>query len=298
MKNKQKIALVLSGGGAKGLAHIGAIEVLEKHGFDISAISGTSAGALIGGIYAMGYLDKYKNWVEQLKRKDIIALMDFTISGGGLIKGKRVFDKMKSFMPDKKIEDLSLPFTAVAVDILNNKEILFNTGSVYEAMRASVSVPDVFVPVRYGNTLLVDGGVLNPVPIDVVKRTDDDKIFVVNLYDTSQKLSEIIADDDNNSNNDEEYSSKIIRNLKYWQKKIFESINKKDKVSLGYLKLTELTMDTMVHKIAQMTIEKFKPDLVVNVPADSAGLFDFDKAEKLIQLGRDLTEKALEEYPG
>ena len=293
MAKEQKIALVLSGGGAKGLAHIGAIEVLEEHGFEITSVAGTSAGALIGGLYAMGYLDAYKNWVLKLKRKDIISLMDFTIRGGGLIKGKKVFDKMKTFMPDKNIEDLKIKFTAVATDILNTKEIHFHCGSVYEAIRASVSVPDVFVPVKAKNTLLVDGGILNPVPVNAVERNDGDKLFVVNLYDYKHSIEEIKKEIQQAENQNSENYSKI----KQLQKYISDSILKKDKESLGYIKLLELTTETMVRKIAEMTIEKYPPDLLVNIPADSAGLFDFDKASELIELGRVLTRKALENYP-
>ena len=292
MAKGQKIALVLSGGGAKGLAHIGAIEVLEEYGFEITSIAGTSAGALVGGLYAMGYLDAYKNWVLKLKRKDVISLMDFTIRGGGLIKGKKVFDKMKTFIPDKKIENLKIDFTAVATDILNTKEIHFHCGSAYEAIRASISVPDVFVPVKAKNTLLVDGGVLNPVPVNAVKRYEGDKLFVVNLYDYKHSIEEIKKEFQQTEYQNPENLSKI----KQLQKYISDSILKKDKKSLGYIKLLELTTEAMVRKISDMMIDKYPPDLLVNIPADSAGLFDFDKAAELIELGRILTRKALGNY--
>lgn len=295
MDDKQKVALVLSGGGARGLSHIGAIEVLEENGFQINAVSGTSAGALIGGLYAMDYMDKFKEWACKLKRRDILSLMDFTIKSGGLIKGKKVFEKMQTFMPDKNIETLKIPFVAVAVDILNTKEIAFTQGSVYEAIRASVSVPDVFTPVKYQNTLLVDGGVMNPVPINYVKREKDDILVVVNLYDYKHKYNDLL-NENKLITQQENNKSSFLEILKQWQKKISESINKEDKKSIGYIKLVELSMDTMVRKIAELSIEKYKPDILINLPSDSAGLFDFDKSEELIKIGRIQTEKALNEY--
>ncbi|HCC70571.1 MAG TPA: phospholipase, partial [Bacteroidales bacterium] len=118
---KQKIALVLSGGGARGIAHIGAIEELEKHGFEISAIAGTSMGSLIGGVYALGKMEEYKNWIITLDRVKVFSMVDFTVSRHGLVKGDKVFNKMKDFIPDSNIEDLPLQYAAVAADIASKK---------------------------------------------------------------------------------------------------------------------------------------------------------------------------------
>ena len=296
MDSKQKIALVLSGGGARGLSHIGAIEVLEKYGFQINAIAGTSAGSLIGGLYAMGYMTEFRDWVCKFKRRDILALMDFTIKGGGIVKGKKMFDKLKTFIPDTNIETLKIPFVAVATDILNTKEIAFREGSVFKAIRASVSVPDFFTPVKYNETLLVDGGVLNPVPISQVKREEGDILVVVNLYDYKLKYNNLIEEYNLTHKDEKQKSSSFIKFLKEWQKKIEESINKEDKKSIGYIKLLEISTDTMVNKIADLTIEKYKPDILINLPSDSAKLLDFDKAHELISIGRMQAEKALEEY--
>jgi len=296
MDSKQKIALVLSGGGARGLSHIGAIEVLEKYGFQINAIAGTSAGSLIGGLYAMGYMTEFRDWVCKLRRRDILSLMDFTIKGGGIVKGKKMFDKLKTFIPDTKIETLIIPFVAVATDILNIKEIAFREGSVFKAIRASVSVPDFFTPVEYNETLLVDGGVLNPVPISQVKREEGDILVVVNLYDYKLKYNNLVEEYHLTHKDEKQKLSSFIKFLKEWQKKIKESINKEDKKSIGYIKLLEISTDTMVNKIADLTIEKYKPDILINLPSDSAKLLDFDKAHELISIGRMQAEKALEEY--
>ncbi len=145
---KQPIALVLSGGAARGLAHIGVIEELEKQGFEIKSIAGNSMGSLIGAMYAIGKLQEYKEWMITLDKLDVFNLIDFTFTTHGLIKGDRVFNKMKSFFPDQNIEDLKIPYVAVAADITNMKEVAFSSGSLYDAVRASVSIPTVLTPVE------------------------------------------------------------------------------------------------------------------------------------------------------
>jgi len=173
------VSLVLSGGGARGIAHIGVIEELEKQGLEIKSIAGTSMGALVGGIYAVGKLQEYKNWMYTLDKIDVFKLIDFTLSSQGLIKGDRVFKKMKEFIPDMNIEELKIHYTATATDIINKKEVVFTKGSIYEAIRASVAFPSVLTPVKKDDSVLVDGGVMNNVPINHVKRTRDDILIVV-----------------------------------------------------------------------------------------------------------------------
>ena len=123
------VSLVLSGGGARGIAHIGVIEELEKQGFNIKSISGTSMGSLVGAVYAVGKMQEYKNWIYTLDRLDVFKLIDFTFSSQGLVKGDRVFKKMKEFIPDTNIEDLEIHYAATAADIINNKEVVFTKGS-------------------------------------------------------------------------------------------------------------------------------------------------------------------------
>ncbi len=177
----QKVSLVLSGGGARGIAHIGVIEVLEEQGYDIVSIAGTSMGALVGGIYAAEEISAFKEWMISLDRMKVFSLVDFTLSKQGLVKGDRVFKAMKKFIPDRMIEDLSIPYAAVAVDLLNRKEIVFREGSLFNAIRASVSIPTVLTPVSIKEGLLVDGGVLNNIPVNHISRTPGDILVVVNV---------------------------------------------------------------------------------------------------------------------
>ncbi|PKP17606.1 MAG: hypothetical protein CVU06_12975, partial [Bacteroidetes bacterium HGW-Bacteroidetes-22] len=178
---KKKVSLVLSGGGARGIAHIGVIEELEKEGFDIFSVSGTSMGALIGGVYALGKMEACKNWLFTLDKIKVFNLVDFTLSTQGLVKGDKVLNKMKYFIPDANIEDLPIFYTAVAADIINKEEVAFTRGSVFEAIRASMAIPTVFTPVKTETGLLVDGGVLNNIPVNHALRRPDDLLVVVNV---------------------------------------------------------------------------------------------------------------------
>ncbi|MCK5822643.1 MAG: patatin-like phospholipase family protein [Bacteroidales bacterium] len=278
---KKNIALVLSSGGSKGLAHIGAINVLEKNGFQISSVSGSSIGSVIGGLYAMGELPAYTEWVKTLNKKKVWGLMDFALSTQGLLKGKTAFNKMKTFIPDQNIEDMNIPFSAIATDLINEKEVVFDKGSFYEAVRASVAIPTVFTPVKYKDTILVDGGVLNPVPIDNVKRSEDDLLVVVNLY--GDKIEKDIQEKEN---------SKSVTLINKFIKLIYSG----DKRNSSYFSLLSETTATMVHRLAKLSIEKYQPDIVVNIPTDSANTFDFFRAGELIQLGEDATTLAINNY--
>jgi len=279
----KSVALVLSSGGSRGLAHIGVINELVKQGFQITSVSGSSIGSVIGGLYAMGKLQEYTEWVRTLNKKDVWGFMDLTLSTHGLLKGERVFDKMKTFIPDMNIEDMPIPFAAVAIDILQEKEVVFTKGSFYEAARASVAIPAVFTPVKYTDTILVDGGVLNPIPIEHVLRENGDMLIVVNLY------GEKTVDIPKEKNTDNGYLNRLMNTL-------LTLISTGDKSSKGYYSLLSSTTSAMIHKIAKMNIEKHKPDIVINIPCDSANTFDFYKAKELIELGESAAKKAIINY--
>jgi NTE family protein len=214
---------------------------------------------------------------------DVWGFMDFTLTTNGLLKGERVFDKMKTFIPDMNIEDMPIPFAAVATDILHEKEVVFTKGSFYEAVRASVAIPAVFTPVKYNNTILVDGGILNPIPIEHVRRKNGDILIVVNLYGEKK------VDIPNEKNIDNGYLNRLINPL-------LTLISTGDKSSKGYYSLLSSTTSAMIQKIAELNIEKHKPDLVINIPHDSASTFDFYKAKELIELGESAAKEAITNY--
>ena len=164
------IALVLSSGGARGLAHIGVIEELEAHGYRITSIAGCSMGALIGGVYAAGKLTEFREWMKTVDRKKMLELTDFSLSLNHLVKGKRIIEAIMEFVPDVPIEDLPIPYNAVATDLKNGREVVFSRGSLFEAIRASISLPSFYEPVERDEMILIDGGVINPIPLNRVSR--------------------------------------------------------------------------------------------------------------------------------
>ncbi len=287
---KQKISLVLSGGGARGLAHIGVIEELLDQGYEITSIAGTSMGALVAGVYATGKLNEFKEWMLTLDKIKILRLVDFSFSSQGLIKGDRVLNTMKEFISDENIEDLKIPYAAVAVDIINRKEVVFTQGSIYEAIRASISIPSVLTPVKKGKTLLIDGGVLNNIPVDHVKRNTGDLLIAVNVNANIAVVKPVIS----KKVNEERLSLYRTRmhSLQSQMKKILPE-NKKDKEKLGYFELVNKTISLMTYTIAQMALEKNPPDLLINVSRQSAGTYDFYKAEDLIEIGQLAAKRAL-----
>lgn len=289
MKNK-KVSLVLSGGGARGIAHIGVIEELLKNGYEIHAIAGTSMGALVGGVYAQGKMDDFKNWLYTLDKMKVFQLVDFTFSLQGFVKGEKVLKKMKDFIPDGNIEDLPIHFQAVATDLLNKEEIVFRDGSLYNAIRASISIPTVFTPVSLENRLLVDGGVLNNIPIKYAVRQPDDLLVVVNVnadcpvYQTFPEVAETKVEK-------AAYQKKINEAYEYLNEKWLKSFPVKERPapktkSMGYFELMNKTLTLMMNQADQMLLQQHQPDYIINISRDNAGTFDFFRAEELVEIGR------------
>ena len=292
------VALVLSSGGARGLAHIGVIEVLEEQGYKIHSVAGSSMGALIGGFYAMGKLEEYKNWVKKLTRKDVFSLMDFTISGSGLVKAERIFEKMKEFIPDMPIEQMPVTFRAIATDVINEEEVIYESGSFYDAARASIAIPAVITPVKRDSTVLVDGGVMNPLPFRHVKRTNGDMLVVVNLYGRENKAissgeSEIVKKINTTPETgilDRFHNSENFQTVRNW---IADFISVGDHANKGYISLLNTVSKLMIIRLAEQEAQLANPDLLITIPQNSAGTWDFHKAKDLIELGRRAATEAL-----
>ena len=288
---KQPVSLVLSGGAARGLAHIGVIEELEKQGFEIKSIAGNSMGAFIAAIYVMDKLQEYKEWVLTLDKVDVFKLIDFTFSSQGLIKGDRVFNKMKSFIPDRNIEDLKIPYVAVAADITNMKEVVFTKGSIYDAVRASVAIPTVFTPAKKDHSVLVDGGVVNPIPLNRVKRIEGD-ILIASYVNASITYDKPVISKEDEKRKNSVYKQKI----KEFKNKLNEIIPKNNKEKLNYFTLLNKSTGLLTHSLAVINIDKYKPDILINISRHSAGIFDFFKAEELIETGRLAARNSINDY--
>lgn len=190
MKRRNKVALVLSSGGARGYVHIGAIAELLDEGYEITLVAGTSMGALIGGMYAAGRLEEVSQWMRSLGTRDILSLVDLSLSLSHVVKGQKVMDALRQIVPDTRIEDLPVPYCAVASDVRNRREVVFSSGSLYEAIRASISIPSFFKPVELGERVFIDGGTTNPLPLDRVVRTEGDLLAAVNVNAPSEQWIE------------------------------------------------------------------------------------------------------------
>jgi len=304
---KQKIALVLSGGGARGNAHIGVIEELESQGFEIASVTGTSMGALVGGIYADGAMDALKEWMVSLDRRRVFSLVDFTVGKSGMVKGDKVFKAMKEFIPDTPIEELPIPYAAVAVDLISQREIVFREGNLFDAIRASVSIPTVLTPVKTKDGLLVDGGVLNNIPVNHAKRFENDLLVVCNVNARIPvQLPEITKEEDEKQKRAyrqkmEEFQAQLQKILprghgekesSHGDSKLFHSHDGK----LGYFNLISKTISLMTYHMAQMNLAYHNPDILIEVSRDSCGTYDFFKAKELIDMGRYAAMKSLEQF--
>jgi len=292
MKMGENIALVLSSGGARGIAHIGVIEELESQGYNITSIAGTSMGSVVGGIYALGKLHEYKEWLLNISRMDIIKFLDLTIGHGGLVKGEKIVQVMGNFIGDANIEDLAISFAAVAVDIRRHKEIVFTSGSLMRAIRASISIPTIFLPVTYDHSYLVDGGVLNPLPLDAVKRQDGDLLVGVNVNST---VTEVQPKAEVSLTHAEGYQTAREHLNRRWSELIHRGQKKSSPKAkeMGMFDLISESINLMQHKLSLHSIEKNQPDIIVNIPYKIATIYDFYKAEILIEAGREACRKAI-----
>lgn len=278
---KITVSLVLGSGGARGLAHIGVIRWLEENNFEITSISGCSIGALIGGVYAAGKLDQLSEWMIALDKSVMTSLLDFSWGSGGVFKGDKIINTLVGFLEDVQIENLPIPFTAVATDIVTEKEVWINSGSLFDAIRASASLPLFFTPVESGESILIDGGVLNPVPIAPTFNHDSDLIIAVNLGGPIlQKSAAVQNDTPNNAS-----ASKFKQEIKNFLGS-FGSNNQQPVVkSWSMYEVADRAFDTMQGTLARLKIASYSPDLEIEIARNACGTFEFDRAEEMIELG-------------
>lgn len=288
MANRKKIALVLSSGGARGLAHIGVIERLEEEGFEIAAIAGSSIGAVIGAFYACGQLDTYKKWVLNLDRLDLFNLFDFTISTKAFIKGDKLFRSLEELIDDRPLERLRIPFAAIATDIVNQKEVVFESGSMYSALRASTAIPTVIRPVVRDGVELIDGGVINPMPMDRVKRSSGDLMVVVNI-NANIEYQRPALEAKKQKKVDKDYTDKLNSFVKKWSSKV--PLTNSNSKNLGFLELINRSLDLMQDQLTTAKISQHQPDLVINFSKKACTTFEFYKAKEMIQGGRDAFDR-------
>ncbi len=327
---EKNVALVLSGGGPRGFAYIGAIEELESRGYKITSIAGTSIGSLIGGVYAAGKLDDVKQWLYSLDVWNMFSLIDFSFSMNHLVKGDRIISALKDIVPQVNIEDLNIPYKAVATDLYTGEEVVFSSGDLFSAIRASISIPTLFKPVEYNDSLLIDGAMSNCLPINRIQRTPGDILVAFDVNDIQpERIRDIIVQEKFAKRSDEEFRNQkkeealdlwkdfgqtkdaysLGDRIKYFGGKgidlLKEYINYKEEYNQdqaldfakSYMSVIDRAFSIMNHFNSEFSLKLNTPDILARMPFDAYGdIKDYAKAEEISKLGRELMAKALDEY--
>lgn len=323
---KKDVALVLSSGGPRGWAYIGAIEELVSRGYGIKSVAGTSIGSLIGGIYAAGKLEEVKEWLFSLDAWKVFSLMDLSLSKNHLVKGDKVIEALKEIVPDINIEDLDIPYRAVAADLYTGEEVVFDRGPLFDAIRASISIPSLFRPVKYGFRTLVDGGIVNTMPIDKVVRNGNDILVAFDVNDVDvesirQTLIEEARLEEARAAEEEELHKETMS--------VINAVKHNDTLTFGeklklareqgmkvishkfheeepepelfyednYYSILSRTFSIMNHALAKVAAERYRPEILVKMPFDSYGeIGDYAKAREISEAGRRLMKEAIDRY--
>lgn len=264
--------------------HIGAIEALERAGYEITSVAGTSMGALIGGMYAAGKLAEIKDWLVSLDRKKVFQLVDFSFSLNHVVKGRRVMDAIAEIVPDTDISQLPIPFCAVAADVQHGEEIDFREGSLLKAVRASISLPSILRPMHTDGRILIDGGAVNPIPLNRVKRHDGDILVAINVNAPADPVYDLIR-------------RQAKQRLKaagssLWQKLIPDP----EMADSNYYTLLSNTFSLMIQSNTERALQITPPDIRVDIPVNRFGEFDYDRAGRIVRVGRMAMKRAIEAY--
>ncbi len=296
------VSLVLSSGGARGLVHVGAIRFLEEQGYNIQFVSGSSMGALVGGIYAAGKLEEFARWVVALRRSDIVQLLDFGWgTGAGLFKGEKIISVLKELVGEHDIEDLPVGFIAVATELNRKREVWLSSGSLFEAVRASIAIPMVFAPVKRGGQVLVDGGVLNPLPIAPTLSNNTDLVIAVDVNGQDERALNVRMDLQQRRDSqpeeeaeDDSFRAAVRRFVEDFFRTAQDTEPKAEEVAdRGMFDIALESMDAMQVAISRLKLSVHSPDLLVQVPRNIAHFAEFERAAELIDLGYERMRAAL-----
>ena len=277
----KKIALALGSGGARGYAHIGVIKEVQAQGHEIVAVAGTSSGAMVGGLYAAGALDEFTNWVTTFTQKDVLLLLDPVLKGPGAIRAEKVMSRVRSMLNGIQIEDLPIDFTAVATDLNSMREIWFQEGPLHLAIRSSIAIPSLITPVSLNGKILVDGGLLNPIPVAPLSAAGADLIIAVDLAGKGREaLSSTSVQVDTRALSEAQLVEKVL------------SVPSDIRTFDILMKSLEAVQNTL----ARHQFSAHPADLVIEIPLNSCGTLEFYKAKEMIELGRGIAKKAFAEY--
>ena len=289
-------SLVLGSGGARGLTHIGVIRCLEDRGYRIRYVAGSSMGALVGGVYAAGKLDVYADWVSALQKSDIVRLLDWSFQRGALFKGERLMGVLKTLIGENNIEDLSIGYTAVATDLSREgagREVWLNRGPLFDAMRASIALPTLFEPVKKNDRLLVDGGIVNPVPVAPTLNDQTDITVAVDLNSRREAASHLLPRDEHLPG---VLPATYRDNIRRYLDKVWPASDSQATEPIGFLELVTRSMETMQASLTQFKLAANAPNVIVRIPRNLCDFFDFYRATELIDYGYERTVQALAEY--
>jgi NTE family protein len=296
MKNpKPRIHLVLGSGGARGIVHIGVIRGLEASGFTISSITGCSMGAVVGGMYSAGHLDIYETWLHTLTRGKVWGFLDLTLTKQGFVKGEKVLAQLREFAGEQSIENLRIPFSAVATDLLQRQEVVYRSGDLYKALRASIGIPGVFTPVAEEGSFLIDGGVLNPLPLNHVLRQPGELVVAVHLNGHPAALASAAKRetiDPAKGTPAESWLSRFLPTTNTTKKSSSQDIN------YSIVDLLSTSYDFTAYRMVELMQQLHPADIFIDIPRNICGSFDFHKAAALIDAGKEAWENAYERYKG
>lgn len=256
VKQARKVSLVLGSGGARGITQIGVIKYLLEQGYEIDEVIGCSIGSLVGAAFVSDKLGDLGDWMATLTQNKVFRLMDFSNPRYGLLKGERVLTTLRSIFEDVNIEDMPMRYRAIATDLEKEEEVVFESGSVYAAIRASIAIPGVFKGVMVNERFLVDGGVLNPLPVNYVTHKDN-IIVAVNL--DGMPTNQVVP-----------------------------------VPTLNPVSLLQESYFAMRRKLTMLSLALYPADYVINVPHDASGVWEFHRAAELIEKGYELAKAALE----
>lgn len=306
------MALALGSGGARGYAHIGAIQVLEERNLDIVTVAGASMGAMVGGMYVAGGLESYTSWVTGLNQMDLVRLIDAkVVAEPGLIGAEKVFARIYMMVGDPDIESLPIPFTAVVTDLHARQAVWLQRGPLLQAIRASIAMPGMFTPVRTNGRLLVDGGLTDPVPVAATASAGADVTIAIDLNGEPKKWSD--------SDGHETGDMGPFEDLFEWFRRRATNILQREMVRAlvdrissagdgspstsdepieapgrGMLDVMNLSLEAVQAVLTKYRLAEHPPQVLVSVPRDACHSRDFHKASKMIEIGRRLTSDALD----
>ncbi|MGF1879466.1 patatin-like phospholipase family protein [Vibrio splendidus] len=282
------VSLVLGSGGARGLVHVGIIRWLIEHGYQIKSISGCSIGALIGGVYSAGKLDEFEEWVTSIDQSDMAMMLDFSWQSSGIFKGDKIIETLRGLIGEISIEDLPIPYTAVAANVAEEKEVWLQSGSLFDAIRASISLPLFFTPHVINGEVLIDGGVLNPVPIAPTFSDKTDFTLAVNLGGEPEMLQQEVIPVSLPTK-----ESNLHEKVVHFIDNLGSSVKSKMSFNFAAYDIANQAFDAMQSTIARQKLAAYPADITLEIPRNACGTLEFDRSQEMIDRGYHLAQTKL-----